>query len=108
MLHKIRNGRKICVFGKNPFELITAAYDLFFGKEKISEFVYHKPNEVKDLSFNVKNFEQFAFQSDKYFFVVADNDNYEEIRKILISNGYEPVKDFVQFKPATYKKVWKN
>ena len=112
MLHKVLNGRKVCVFGKNVFELSNACYDLLLGNEKISAFVYHKLDKIEDSNLisdlNIIDFKNYAFQRDKYYILVADNDNYKEIRAVLIENGYEPVKDFVQFKPVEYKKTHLN
>ncbi len=105
MLNKVLDGRKVCLFGKNANELLVAHYGLFFGNVNISDFVYHKLNEI---DFGANDFKQYAFKSDEYYFVVADNENYGEVREVLIKNGYEPIKDFVQFKPLPYVKVWRD
>lgn len=96
MLHKVLNGRKVVVFGKNFLEFVTACCDLFLGNEKISAIVNPQADNMLD------------FKRDENFIVVADNDNYAEIRQLLIDNGYEPTKDFVQFRPKAYKKVWQD
>ena len=105
ILNKVLDGRKVCLFGKNANELLVAHYGLFFGNVNISDFVYHKLNEA---DFGANDFKQYAFKSDEYYFVVADNENYGEVREVLIKNGYEPIKDFVQFKPLPYVKVWRD
>ena len=104
MLHKVLGERKVLVFGKNSSELKVAYYDLFLGNVKISDFVFHKIDEIDDSDFDVKDFKEYAFQSDKYYIVVAENDDYAEAREVLIKNGYEPIKDFIRFRPLAYVK----
>lgn len=96
MLHKVLGGRKVFIFGQNSFELTAAQCSLSLGRVKISAVVNPQADNM------------LAFKRDENFIIVADNNNYAEIREQLIAKGYEPLKDFVQFKPATYKKVWKD
>ena len=90
MLHKVLNGRKVCVLGTNSSEVSIAYYDLFLGNVEIVDC------NLKDLT------------SSKYYFLIADNKNYAEIRKFLVERGCKPIKDFVQFKSLPYVKVWKD
>ena len=106
MLHKVLGGRKVCVFGKNPYNSWISVCDLFLGGVNVSAYVYHKLEEITVPGFNVKNFSDYAFKSDEYYIVVAAQDNYSEMRDVLIAGGYEPVKDFIYFCPIAYKKVW--
>lgn len=94
------------LFGKNRPELQVAYYDLFLGGVDISAYVYHQVDGLEVRGFDVKDFKEYAFKSDEYFIVVADKENYAEIRDVLIAGGYEPVKDFVQFRQTRYKKDW--
>lgn len=105
MLHKVLGGREVCVFGKNINELLTTAHALYLGNVKISAFVYHKLDEVV---LDFADFKYYTFKNDRYYIVVADSDNYAEIRELLIKSGYSPLRDFVQFKPMSYTKVWKD
>lgn len=107
MLHKVLNNREVRIFGKNFFELAAAYYGLLLGGVKNPAFTYHKISEVGNLPFSVGNFENCAFKGDKYYIVVADNENYSEIRQLLIQSGYQPLKDFAQFKSLPYTKIWR-
>lgn len=107
MLHKVLNGREVKIFGKNFFELAAAYYGLLLGGVKNPAFTYHKINEVGNIPFSLSDFDTCAFKSDKYYIVVADNENYSEIRELLTKTGYQPLKDFVQFKQIPYTKIWK-
>ena len=104
MLHKVLDGREVLLFGKNRPELLVAYYDLRLGGMNISAYVYHQVDGLEVRGFDVKNFKEYASKSDKYYIVVADNDNYAEIRDVLIDGGYQPVKDFVHFRKMTYEK----
>lgn len=83
----------------------VAYYDLFLGGVDISAYVHHEIDDTPVPGFDVKDFKEYASQSDKYYIVVADKENYAEIRNVLIAGGYEPVKDFIHFRPMAYKKV---
>ncbi len=104
MLHKVLDGREVLLFGKNPSELQIACYDLSLGGVNIAAYVHHEIGEEPVPDFDVKDFKDYAFKSDAYYIVVADKENYAQIREVLIANGYEPLKDFVQFKPMAYTK----
>lgn len=108
MLHKVLDGREVLLFGKNPSEFEVAYYDLSLGGVNIAAYVHHELGEAHISDFDVKDFKDYAFKSDKYYVMIADKENYAQIREVLIANGYEPLKDFVQFKSKTYKKVWKD
>ena len=71
---------------------------------KIAAYVHHELGEEPVRGFDVKDFKEYAFKRDRYYIVVADKENYAQIREVLIENGYEPLKDFVQFKPMAYTK----
>ena len=96
MLQKVLNGRKICLFGKSDLELNNACLNLKMGNCIPTDFIYHKT--VNSSDFNIKNWENYINKPDEYFIVIVDNENYEEIRKVLINGNYEPLKDFVQLK----------
>ena len=74
------------------------------GNVKISDFVFHKIDEVNDSDFGIKDFKEYASRSDKYYIVVVDNDSYEETREVLIESGYKPLEDFIRFRPLAYVK----
>ena len=107
MLHKVLNSREVLIFGKNFFELVSTYYDLLLGGVKDISFTYHKIGEVGNIPFDLKDFTNYYFKNDQYYIVVADNENYLEIRELLIKHNYQPLKDFVQFKPTPYTKVWR-
>lgn len=108
MLHKVLDGRKVKIFGSNVFELLAAYYGLLLGGVENPTFTYHKVSEVGKLPMKLDDFSSYVNQSEKYFIVVADNKEYPEIRELLIQSGYNPLKDFVQFKPTPYTKVWRD
>ena len=86
MLDKVLGGREVLLFGKNNTELLICVNDLFLGNANVSACV------------NQEDFKPYAFKSNKYYIVVADNANYDAARELLIENGYAPIKDFIQFK----------
>lgn len=96
MLHKVLNGRKLCIFGKGDLEMLNAFYNLKLGNSQPTEFIYHIP--INSPIFEISDWKDYANKSNEYFIVVADNANYVKIRELLINGKYEPLKDFVQLK----------
>lgn len=96
LLQKVLNGRKLCLFGKNDLELKNACYNLHMGNCNPEKFIYH--NSVANSTFKIDDWKDFSNKSEEYFIVVVDNENYGEIRQLLIDGNYEPLKDFVQLK----------
>jgi hypothetical protein len=89
----ILKNRQVCIYGYNRREVENAYYNLKLGSVN--------PEIIDNIILNdIKN------QNNKYYIVVADNNNYSEIRQILIENGYQPIKDFINLKPIKYTKVW--
>ena len=104
MLNEVLNGREVLIFGKNPFELISAYYNLALGNVKVKCFVYHNLDEITENVLSLDNWNNYSQKNYKYYIVVADNENYSVSRSVIIESGYNPIKDFIRWRPLPYKK----
>ena len=93
MLHNAVSGkRKVMVVGDGP-EAEYAFYNLKLG------------NADPEGIMSAGDY-QTSGKEGRPYYVVADKDNYPEIRRMLISDGLEPVKDFVHLEPVEYEIEW--
>lgn len=119
MIKKLIQEKKVCIVGNNETELLNAYYNLCLGNinpfsiltlkknfKLIRHFIKYKFCKKINASLKIGELKKFLNHKDEYYFVIADNKNYEVIKKDLLKNKLNPITDFIQLKEIEYKKVW--
>ena len=106
LLQNVLKGRRLCLLGRGDQEMMNALYNLRLCNNPPDEFVCITQPEKQPSEFRMTEWSEYIGKSDEYFFVVADNTNYEMVRELLMSGHYEPLKDFVRWKPLRSNKEW--
>ena len=119
MIKNLIQGRKVCIIGDNELELLNAYYNLRLGNvnpfgilslnkkfKLIRHFLKYKLSKHFNVALKISELEKFLKKKGEYYFIIADNNNYETIKTNLLKNKLEPVTDFIQLKEIEYKKVW--
>ena len=96
ILNKVLNNRNLYILSENTIQAKNAFYNLKLGNNNPVEII------------NLNSFEKYKLNKKDSYIVVADCENYKNIREVLIDANFKPINDFIQLNPITYKKIWKD
>ena len=91
------NDRKIVIWGVNNYAVISY-YSLISNGINISKVCYHEHIECRD--FLVESYEILKECKEKYYIIIVDEDEYENISQLLVNYGYNDYIDFIRYNPS--------
>ena len=104
---KILKGRKLGILGSNIREVKNAYFNLKLGNLEplIINNIFTSDCDQDICTINMND---ILNDHNKYFIIIADNNNYPAHRQTLMEHGFSPISDFLQLKPIKYKKIWQD
>jgi len=99
------NNREVVLYGNDSY-VVSSAYSINANGGNINKVMYDGRNGTMD-KFSFCNKEELKENKDKYYVIIADEGNYENIKAELKGYGYIEHNDFIRLKPNPYFYDWK-